>query len=154
MPRNFILTCKKKTNFTQYLAHKCSRSTLSPFVAGPNSVKVANPVKKLEAQDIAIDKAYLLSCTNGRSTDFAAAARVFREAGSDGKPAKVHPRVKFYLAPASLAEQQMAEEAGDWQILEQSGAVVLPAGCGPCVGLGRVRSRYSMFRTSLFSANL
>ncbi|KAF3061440.1 Homoaconitase, mitochondrial [Daldinia childiae] len=94
-------------------------STLSPFVAGPNSVKVATPVKKLEAQDIAIDKAYLLSCTNGRSTDFAAAARVFREAGKDGKPAK------------------MAEEAGDWQILEQSGAELLPAGCGPCIGLGR-----------------
>ncbi|KAI1662197.1 hypothetical protein F4813DRAFT_343813 [Daldinia decipiens] len=112
-------------------------STLSPFVAGPNSVKVATPVKKLETEDIAIDKAYLLSCTNGRSTDFAAAARVFREAGNDGKPAKVHPRVKLYLAPASLAEQQMAEEAGDWQILEQSGAELLPAGCGPCIGLGR-----------------
>ncbi|EHK18825.1 uncharacterized protein TRIVIDRAFT_231565 [Trichoderma virens Gv29-8] len=111
-------------------------STLSPFVAGPNSVKVANPVKDLEAQDIAVDKAYLLSCTNGRSEDFAAAARVFREAGTDGKPAKIHPRVKFYLAPASLAEQKIAEEAGDWQILEQSGAVLLPAGCGPCIGLG------------------
>ncbi|KAL7960562.1 hypothetical protein V8C34DRAFT_302880 [Trichoderma compactum] len=111
-------------------------STLSPFVAGPNSVKVANPVKNLEAQDIAVDKAYLLSCTNGRSQDFAAAACVFREAGKDGKPAKVHPRVKFYLAPASLAEQKMAEDAGDWQVLEQSGAQLLPAGCGPCIGLG------------------
>lgn len=95
-----------------------------------------------------------MSCTNGRSTDFAAAARVFREAGNDGKPAKVHPRVKLYLAPASLAEQQMAEEAGDWQVLEQSGAELLPAGCGPCIGLGRVCSRYYMFLTSLFSANL
>ncbi|KAI0544900.1 hypothetical protein F4679DRAFT_563029 [Xylaria curta] len=112
-------------------------STLSPFVAGPNSVKIANPVKNLEPQDIAIDKAYLLSCTNGRSTDFAAAARVFREAGKDGKPAKIHPRVKFYIAPASVAERQIAEEAGDWQVLEQSGAEILPAGCGPCIGLGR-----------------
>ncbi|KAI0513183.1 hypothetical protein F5B22DRAFT_277676 [Xylaria bambusicola] len=111
-------------------------STLSPFVAGPNSVKIANPVKKLESQNISIDKAYLLSCTNGRHEDFAAAARVFREAGSDGKPAKVHPNVKFYLAPASIAEQQMAKEAGDWQVLEQSGAVLLPAGCGACIGLG------------------
>ncbi|KAI1818035.1 hypothetical protein GGS20DRAFT_529526 [Poronia punctata] len=111
-------------------------STLSPFVAGPNSVKIAQPVRKLEAEDIAIDKAYLLSCTNGRSSDFAAAARVFREAGKDGQPAKIHPRVKFYLAPASIAEQQAAEEAGDWQVLEQSGATLLPAGCGPCIGLG------------------
>ncbi|KAK7431152.1 mitochondrial Homoaconitase [Neonectria magnoliae] len=102
-------------------------STLSPFVAGPNSVKVANPVAKLETQDIAIDRAYLLSCTNGRSTDLAAAARVFREAGTDGKPAKVHPRVKFYLAPASMAEQRMAEEAGDWQGLLKEGEVGISA---------------------------
>ncbi|RSL94935.1 Homoaconitase, mitochondrial [Fusarium ambrosium] len=112
-------------------------STLSPFVAGPNSVKVANPVEKLIAEDIAIDKAYLLSCTNGRSTDFAAAARVFREAGDNGKPAKIHPRVKLYLAPASLAEQRMSEEAGDWQVLVQSGAELLPAGCATCIGLGQ-----------------
>ncbi|RSL60559.1 Homoaconitase, mitochondrial [Fusarium sp. AF-6] len=112
-------------------------STLSPFVAGPNSVKVANPVEKLISENIAIDKAYLLSCTNGRSTDFAAAARVFREAGDNGKPAKIHPRVKLYLAPASLAEQRMSEEAGDWQVLIQSGAELLPAGCATCIGLGQ-----------------
>ncbi|KAI1504713.1 hypothetical protein F5X99DRAFT_432496 [Biscogniauxia marginata] len=41
----------------------------------------------LEAQDITINKAYLLSCTNGKSTDFAAAARIFREASNDDKPA-------------------------------------------------------------------
>jgi homoaconitate hydratase len=32
-------------------------STLSPFVSGPNSVKVATPLKDLEAQDIKVDKA-------------------------------------------------------------------------------------------------
>lgn len=117
-------------------------STLSPFVAGPNSTKVANPVNKLESQNIAIDKAYLLSCTNGRSEDFAAAARVFREAGSGGKPAKIHPNVKLYLAPASRAEQQAAKEAGDWQVLEQSGAVILPAGCGPCIGLVKLSTHF------------
>ncbi len=120
------------------------RSTLSPFVAGPNSVNVANPVAKLETENIAVDKAYLLSCTNGRSTDFAAAARVFREAGTDGKPAKIHPRVKLYLAPASVAER-MSEEAGDWQVLVQSGAELLPAGCATCIGLGRVSIRNPLF---------
>lgn len=125
------------------LTHR--RSTLSPFVAGPNSVNVANPVAKLETENIAVDKAYLLSCTNGRSTDFAAAARVFREAGTDGKPAKIHPRVKLYLAPASMAEQRMSEEAGDWQVLVQSGAELLPAGCATCIGLGRVSIRNSLF---------
>ena len=39
-------------------------STLAPFVAGPNSVKIATPLNKLEQQNIKLDKAYLVSCTN------------------------------------------------------------------------------------------
>ncbi|KAK6531853.1 mitochondrial Homoaconitase [Orbilia ellipsospora] len=111
-------------------------STLSPHVAGPNSVKVITPVKILESQDIPVDKAYLVSCTNARSSDFAAAARVFREAAKNGQPAKIAPGVKFYIAAASIPEQQLSEEAGDWQILVDAGAHVLPPGCGPCIGLG------------------
>ncbi|KAI1300585.1 homoaconitase-like protein [Xylaria venustula] len=111
-------------------------STLQPFVSGPNSVKISNPLKKLEAQDIKIDKAYLVSCTNSRASDIAAAARVFREAAKDGKPAKIASHVRLYLAAASLSEQQIAEEAGDWKVLLDAGAIELPASCGPCIGLG------------------
>ncbi|KAM0421515.1 hypothetical protein ACHAPT_010689 [Fusarium lateritium] len=112
-------------------------STLSPFVAGPNSVKVATPIRELEPQDISIDKAYLVSCTNSRASDLAAAARVFREAAKQGKPAKVAPNVKFYVAAASTVEQKIAEEAGDWQVLGDAGAEFLISGCGPCIGLGK-----------------
>ncbi|GES63375.1 homoaconitase LysF [Aspergillus terreus] len=113
-------------------------STLSPYVAGPNSVKVATPLKELEAQNIKVDKAYLLSCTNSRASDIAAAARVFREAAekNGGKVPKIADGVKFYLAAASLPEQAAAEGAGDWQILMEAGATPLPAGCGTCIGLG------------------
>ncbi|KAL7928880.1 hypothetical protein V8C35DRAFT_284871 [Trichoderma chlorosporum] len=104
-------------------------STLSPFVAGPNSVKKITPVQTLESEDIPVDKAYLLSCTNARSSDFAAAARVFREAARDGQPAKIARGVKLYIAAASVPEQELAEEAGDWQILVDAGAQVLPPGC-------------------------
>ncbi|EFY99757.2 aconitase a/isopropylmalate dehydratase [Metarhizium robertsii ARSEF 23] len=111
-------------------------STLYPVVAGPNSVKIITPVRTLESQDIPVDKAYLVSCTNARSSDFAAAARVFREAAQDSQPAKIAPGVKLYIAAASVPEQESAEEAGDWQILVDAGAHVLPPGCGPCIGLG------------------
>ncbi|RBR23979.1 uncharacterized protein FIESC28_03289 [Fusarium coffeatum] len=111
-------------------------STLSPIVAGPNSVKIATPLKKLEAEDIPVNKAYLVSCTNSRASDIAAAARVFREAAKENKEAKIAPGVKFYIAAASIPEQEIAEEAGDWQVLRDAGAEVLPAGCGPCIGLG------------------
>ncbi|KAF3804411.1 Homoaconitase [Colletotrichum gloeosporioides] len=110
--------------------------TLCPFVAGPNSVKVATPLHDLEAQDIKVNKAYLVSCTNSRASDIAAAARVFREAAEKGSPAKVAPGVKFYLAAASRTEQAAAEASGDWEVLTDAGAQILPAGCGPCIGLG------------------
>lgn len=61
---------------------------------------------------------------------------MFREASKNGETAKVHPNVEFYLAAASKAEQKAAEEAGDWQVLEQAGAKVLPSGCAVCIGLG------------------
>jgi homoaconitate hydratase len=112
-------------------------STLSPYVSGPNSVKVATPLAELEAQNIGVSKAYLVSCTNSRRSDIAAAAKVFKTAaGADGKIPKIAEGVKFYIAAASIPEQQAAEEQGDWQVLLDAGAQALPAGCGPCIGLG------------------
>jgi homoaconitate hydratase len=111
-------------------------STLSPYVSGPNSVKVATPLKNLEVQNIKINKAYLVSCTNSRASDLAAAAKVFRDAADNGKPAKVAEGVELYIAAASLPEQEAAEDSGDWQVLLDAGGVTLPSGCGPCIGLG------------------
>ena len=111
-------------------------STLSPYVSGPNSVKIATPLRDLEAKDIKLNKAYLVSCTNSRASDLAAAAKVFKEASGFGKPATIAPGVEFYIAAASIPEQEAAEEAGDWQALLDAGAKPLPAGCGPCIGLG------------------
>ncbi|KAJ9664321.1 mitochondrial Homoaconitase [Neophaeococcomyces mojaviensis] len=113
-------------------------NTLSPYVSGPNSVKVATPLAELEAQNIKVNKAYLVSCTNSRASDLAAAAKVFKDAAekNGGKIPKIADGVNFYIAAASLPEQQIAEEAGDWQALLEAGAQPLPAGCGPCIGLG------------------
>ena len=104
-------------------------SSLVPYVSGPNSVKVATPLPDLTARSIAIQKAYLVSCTNSRASDLKAAADVVR-----GKTIPDH--VEFYVAAASSVVQQEAEASGDWQALVSAGATVLPAGCGPCIGLG------------------
>ncbi|CAI7677873.1 unnamed protein product [Penicillium manginii] len=113
-------------------------ASLSPYVSGPNSVKVATPLGELEAADIKVNKAYLVSCTNSRASDIAAAARVFKEAAekNGGQVPKIADGVEFYIGAASIPEQLAAEGAGDWQILIDAGATVLPAGCGPCIGLG------------------
>ena len=104
-------------------------STLVPYVSGPNSVKVATPL---------FDRAYLVSCTNSRRSDIAAAAKVFKDAAKEngGVVPKIPEHVNFYIAAASLLEQQAAEEQGDWQALLDAGAQPLPSGCGPCIGLG------------------
>ncbi|KAJ3561467.1 hypothetical protein NP233_g10177 [Leucocoprinus birnbaumii] len=90
-------------------------STLVPHVSGPNSVKISNPLPVLEEKKIAINKAYLVSCTNSRVSDIAAAAEVI-------KGNKVADSVEFYIAAASSVVQQEAERLGHWDALTQAGA--------------------------------
>ncbi len=103
--------------------------SVQPHVSGPNTVKVMNSVASMRAKKVAIHKAYLMSCVNGRIEDIAQAAAVTR-----GK--KFAPGVKFYLAAASSEVQSESERRGDWKVLVDAGAIVLPAGCGACIGLG------------------
>ena len=114
-------------------------STLTPYISGPNSVKVATPLAKLSDQNLKINKAYLLSCTNGRASDFAAAAQVFKDAAktNNGQVPRIASGVKFYIAAASQSEQLAAEEAGDWQVMLDAGAEALIPGCNACIGLGK-----------------
>jgi homoaconitate hydratase len=83
----------------------------------------------IAARRVPIQKAYLVSCVNARLEDLEAAAHVVA-----GK--KVAPAVQFYVAPASHAVQEEAERRGVWQTLLEAGAMALPSGCGPCIGLG------------------
>lgn len=104
-------------------------STLSPAVSGPNSVKVSTPLAELAEQNMKINKAYLVSCTNSRLSDIQAAAKVL-------KGRKIADGVEFYVAAASLNVQKDAEADGAWNDILAAGATPLPAGCGPCIGLG------------------
>src|SRR5437588_1964431 len=102
---------------------------ITPHVSGPDTVQVMQSLAEMEKKKVAIQKAYLLSCVNSRIEDLEAAARVLR-----GK--KVAPGVKFYLGAASKWVQEEAERRGIWRTLLDAGAIPLPAGCGPCIGLG------------------
>lgn len=104
-------------------------SSLSPYISGPNSVKVSNSLHDLSEQNIKINKAYLVSCTNSRLSDIKAAADII-------KGHKVADGVEFYVAAASSNVQKDAEAIGAWQDIIDAGAKPLPAGCGPCIGLG------------------
>ncbi|HET7841229.1 MAG TPA: aconitase family protein, partial [Terriglobia bacterium] len=104
-------------------------STLTPHVSGPDTVQVSTPLADLEKKKIAIQKAYIVSCVNSRLGDLHQAARVLI-----GR--RIPSGVRLYLAAASLAVQQEAERLGYWKTLLDAGAVALPSGCGPCIGLG------------------
>lgn len=109
-------------------------STVSPHVSGPNSVKVMRPVREMEAEGVKVDRAYIMSCVNGRLGDLKAAASVLTNA--DGSVRKVADGTTLYVAAASSVVQAEAERLGYWQTLLDAGAVELPAGCGACIGLG------------------
>jgi homoaconitate hydratase len=104
-------------------------SAVTPFLAGPDTVQAGRPVADVEAEGVAIDKAYLLSCVNGRLEDLAAAADVLR-----GR--RIAEGVSLYVAAASREIQERAEQGGVWGDLLAAGATPLPPGCGPCIGLG------------------
>jgi len=104
-------------------------SSIEPFVSGPNTVKTFSSVSELKEKNIKINKAYLVSCVNSRLDDIKEAAEVVK-----GK--KVSEGVKFYIAAASSEVQKEAEKRGYWQTLIEAGAIPLPPGCGPCIGLG------------------
>jgi len=104
--------------------------SVSPHISGPNHVKVMTPVEEMRKRKVRIHKAYLVSCVNSRVEDLAAAAAVVK-----GK--KVADGVEFYIAAASSEVQTESERRGNWRTLLDAGAIPLPPGCGPCIGLGK-----------------
>jgi len=103
--------------------------SVTPYVAGPGQVKLTAPLAEVEAEQIKVHKAYLLSCVNGRYEDMAAAAEVL-------KGNKVADGVKLYVAAASAFVEERARKDGHWQVLLDAGAIAFPPGCGACIGLG------------------
>jgi homoaconitase/3-isopropylmalate dehydratase large subunit len=100
-------------------------SGLTPLVSGPHKVEEVGPVE--EAEGIAVDQAFIGTCTNGRLEDLAAAAMIL-------KGRKVASRCRLIVAPASRQVLEDAIDGGIAQIILSAGGAILPPGCGPCLG--------------------
>lgn len=100
-------------------------SNLTPQIAKPHAVDNVSSIEDLP--DTKIDQAYLGTCTNGRFEDLEVAAKIL-------KRNRVHPEVKFIIAPASREVFLEASKKGLVDIFIESGAIVVGPGCGPCVG--------------------
>jgi len=96
-----------------------------PVVALPHKVDNVKSVSEVEGMEI--NQALLGTCTNGRLSDLRAAAEVL-----EGK--KVSPNVRLLVLPASRAVLEAALADGTISKLVASGGVLLPTGCGPCLG--------------------
>jgi len=101
-------------------------SALAPQIACPHTVDNVRPVGEVVGQHV--DQIVIGSCTNGRLDDLAVAARILK-----GK--KVAARTRMLVFPASGRIYQEALAAGYVADLMQAGAVVMNAGCGPCLGV-------------------
>ncbi len=100
-------------------------SAVGPQVAKPHAVDNVSPIEEVEGTPIA--QGVLGTCTNGRLEDLGIAARML-----EGR--RVHPDVRFIVAPASKQTYLDAMAAGYIQTLVEAGAAVVTPGCGPCVG--------------------
>jgi 3-isopropylmalate/(R)-2-methylmalate dehydratase large subunit len=98
---------------------------LEPQVAKPHRVDNVLPLSQVAGTTI--NQAVLGTCTNGRLEDLRIAADILR-----GR--KIHPEVRFIVAPASRQIYLDAMDADVIQDLVRSGAAVVTPGCGPCVG--------------------
>jgi len=100
-------------------------SSLTPQVALPHRVDTVTPIEDLPT--VPIQQAFLGTCTNGRAQDIEIAANVL-------KGRSVNPQVRFIVAPASRDILIQAMKKGWIETLVSAGAVIVPPGCGPCVG--------------------
>jgi 3-isopropylmalate/(R)-2-methylmalate dehydratase large subunit len=101
-------------------------SRLGPQVACPHTVDNVRPVDAVLGTKV--HQIVIGSCTNGRLDDIAAAARILR-----GR--KVARGTRMLVFPASSRIYQQALEQGYVLDLMRAGAVVMNAGCGPCLGV-------------------
>jgi 3-isopropylmalate/(R)-2-methylmalate dehydratase large subunit len=80
-----------------------------------------------EAEGLEIQEVLIGTCTNGRLSDLRSAAQLL-------KNRRVHQDVRLLIVPASRSILQEAIKEGLAEIFLSAGAIVLPPGCGPCVG--------------------
>jgi homoaconitase/3-isopropylmalate dehydratase large subunit len=111
-------------------ASYCSKMTLDvckvpPMVSGPDRIERSDSVEKFA--DIAVDQAFIGTCTNGRLEDLVAASWVLKDK-------KVASGCRLIVAPASRSVLEDAIGMGVIQTIIKAGGTIIPPGCGPCLG--------------------
>jgi 3-isopropylmalate/(R)-2-methylmalate dehydratase large subunit len=101
-------------------------SEIEPTISLPHTVD--NTVSVDEAKGTKIDQVFIGTCTNGRMEDLRVVAQILRDKHR-------HARTRLIMGPASRDIYLKAMKEGILEVLVKAGAVILPPGCGPCVGI-------------------
>jgi 3-isopropylmalate/(R)-2-methylmalate dehydratase large subunit len=100
-------------------------SGMDPVVACPHLPENVKPVG--EVKGVTLDQVVIGSCTNGRISDMREAAEVL-------KGRKVAKGVRCIVLPATPGVWKEALKEGLIETFMESGCIVGPATCGPCLG--------------------
>ena len=103
-------------------------STLEPLVACPHSPDNIKTVKELAG--LKVNQVLIGSCTNSSFTDLMNVAAIL-------KGHKVHKDVSLAISFGSKQVLRMLAENGALATIIASGARLLEATCGPCIGMGQ-----------------
>jgi 3-isopropylmalate/(R)-2-methylmalate dehydratase large subunit len=99
---------------------------LGPQIAKPHFTDNVSPIE--EVQGTKIDQVFIGTCTNGRISDLRVAASIL-----EGK--NIADGIRLIIGPSSRKVYKQALDEGLIGILIDAGGVILPPGCGPCVGV-------------------
>lgn len=103
-------------------------STIEPLCAAPHSPDNIQTIKENVGKKV--DQVCIGSCTNSSYTDLKNVANIFK-----GK--KIHPDVSCTISFGSKQVMEMLVKCGGMGDLIASGARILEATCGPCIGMGQ-----------------
>ena len=103
-------------------------SALEPLAACPHSPDAVKPIAELKGMKV--DQVAIGSCTNSSFTDLVTVANILK-----GK--KVHPDVSLVVSFGSKQVLRMLADCGALSDIIASGARLLEATCGPCIGMGQ-----------------
>jgi homoaconitase/3-isopropylmalate dehydratase large subunit len=109
--------------YVKTLAYDLSK--IVPVIAKPHTVDNVAPVTELMGTEI--NQFLIGTCTNGRLGDLKVAAEVLK-----GK--HIHKNARLLVLPASRDIMLEAVHDGTVEALVEAGAIMLPPGCGPCLG--------------------
>jgi len=103
--------------------HELALGDIAPQVSLPGNV--GNAVDVEEATGTRVDHAFIGSCGSGTYEDMLCAASIL-------KGRRIAQHVRLFIVPGTERSTRRLAEEGIMRILLDAGAMLLPAGCGPC----------------------